>query len=96
MDYRLGKSKKIYDEGTTEKIECPTCKSNVEFSVFTNGDSKLVAKLPIIKLNTVYFLVCPKCGAVYGVDEAKGKSFKNGEKLAIGNYDLKELTRFNG
>ena len=39
-------------------------------------------------------LVCPKCASVYTVEEARGKAFQKGEKLSIGNFDLKSLKEF--
>lgn len=95
MDYRLGKSLRITERGQTTELECPKCKKKVVFSVFTNNDTKLVSSLPFIKNEDIYFLVCPECAGVFGVDTAKGKNFKKGEKLAIGNYDLKELKEFS-
>lgn len=94
MEYRIGKDKRISDRGQTEMLVCPKCKNNVKFSVFSNKDLNLLAKLPLVKIQDVFFLVCPECAGVFGVDNAKGKEFKNGEPLAIGNYDLKELTQF--
>ena len=94
MEYRLGKSKRILEAGQTVKLECPNCKRKVNFSVFSNMNTSLIPSLPLVKLENVYFLVCPECAAVYGVDSSKGKALKNGEQLAIGNYDLKELKAF--
>lgn len=94
MEYRLGKGKRIFEQGQTTALECPNCKNKVQFSVFTNLDTKLIPQLPVVKFENVYFLVCPECGSVFGVDNKKGVNFKNGEKLAIGNYDLKELKKF--
>ena len=42
----------------------------------------------------MYFLVCPNCAAVFGVDEKKGDDFKKGSPLSIGNFDLKDLKPF--
>lgn len=94
MDYRLGKSLRIIERGQTVELECPKCKKKVLFSVFTNNDTKLTASLPFITNEDVYFLVCPECAGVFGVDSVKGKNFKNGKKLAIGNFDLNELKEF--
>ena len=94
MEHRLGKSKKIYEEGTTTLLECPNCKNKVNFSVFSNLNTKLISQFPVMKFENVYFLICPKCACIYGVDRQKGVNFKNGEKLSIGNYDLKELKKF--
>ena len=94
MEYRLGNSKKIHSQGETAPLVCPHCQNSVNMAVFTNSDSRLIAELPLIKTGKVYFLVCPSCSSVFGVDEAKGKTFKKGEKLAIGNFDLKELQEF--
>lgn len=95
MEYKLGKDRRIIEQGQTVEIECPNCKSKVPFSVFTNKDLTLKAQMPLFQIKEVFFLVCPKCASLYGVDETKGKEFKKGEKLAIGNYDLKELKQFN-
>ena len=94
MEYRLGKDKRISSQGQTALLECPKCKNKVNFSVFTNANLSLKPEFPVLKIEDVYFLVCPKCGGVFGVDNSKGKSFKKGEELAIGNYDLKELKKF--
>lgn len=95
MEYRLGNYKKIKSCGETVELTCPKCKSKVNMSVFSNGEFRLSAKLPLFNAGDVYFLVCPKCSALYGVDESKGINFKKGEKLSIGNYDLKELKSFD-
>lgn len=94
MEYRLGTDKRIKDRGTTCDLECPKCKNKVRFQVFTNMDTRLTAKLPLIDVKTIYFLVCPKCASIFTVDESKGDNFRAGEKLAIGNFDLKNLKEF--
>ncbi len=94
MDYRLGKSLRIIERGETLKLECPKCNKKVAFSVFTNADAKLISSLPFISCEDVYFLVCPECAGVFGVENSKGRTFNKGEKLAIGNFDLKELKEF--
>ena len=94
MEYRLGNSLRIKDRGKTRKIECPSCKTKTEFGIFTNMDTRLTAKYPLLDVKTVYFLICPKCAGVFTVDEAKGDSFMKGESCAIGNYDLKPLEAF--
>lgn len=94
MTYRLGNFKRIKELGKTVSLTCPNCNKEVEFSVFTNGKLELIPKFPLVKGESVYFLVCPNCSAVYGVRESAGKTFREGEKLAIGNYDLKELEPF--
>ncbi len=95
MEYGLGNYKKIMSCGETVELTCPKCKNKVNMSVFSNGEFRLSAKLPLFNAGDVYFLVCPKCSALYGVDESKGINFKKGEKLSIGNYDLKELKSFD-
>ena len=94
MEYRLGNAKTIQSIGETEEIVCPSCAEKVHFSVFSNGETKLIPQFPIVKSGKVFFLVCPKCSSVFGIDEDKGKVFSKGEKLAIGNYDLKDLKKF--
>lgn len=94
MEYRLGNSKKIKEHGETTEIECPKCKSRVKFSVYTNFEARLTAELPLVKTGNVYFLVCSKCAAVFGVDADKGKTFEKGQPLAILTGDLKELKEF--
>lgn len=94
MSYRLGNNKKIKEVGETLELTCPSCNEKVSFSVFSNGDMKLIPKFPLVKNGTVYFLVCPNCSKIYGVNENAGKNFKKGEKLSIGNYDLYELKEF--
>ncbi len=94
MDYRLGNNKKIKSLGETLELTCPKCGKKVNFSLFSNAELRLSAEFPIVSSGTVYFLVCPECSGIFGIDEEKGNSFKKGEKLAIGNYDLKELKAF--
>ena len=94
MEYRLGNNKKIKAIGETAEINCPKCNSKVNMSVFSNSELRLSADFPIVSSGNVYFLVCPSCSAIYGVDEDKGNIFKKGEKLAIGDFDLKELKAF--
>jgi len=95
MEYRLGNSKKLYSTGETEVITCPNCDKKVKMSVFQNFEFRLKADFPLFDTGNVFCLVCPECAAVFGVNEAQAKVFKKGEKLAIGNFDLKELERFD-
>ena len=95
MDYRLGNNKKIKALGETAELTCPKCGKKVNLSVFSNAEIRLSAELPIVSSGNVYFLICPECSAIYGVDESKGNVFKKGEKLAIGDFDLKELKAFD-
>ncbi len=95
MSYRLGNNKEIEEIGKTLPLTCPKCKGKVSFSVYSNKGFDLIPEFPIIKNKTVFFLVCPSCASVYGVDEALGSSFKKGEKLSIGNFDFKELEVFD-
>lgn len=94
MKYKLGNSKYINPLGETEELTCPHCGKIVNFSVFTNFEARIISELPLVKADHVYFLVCPNCSSVYTVDSEKGKVFSQGEKLAIGNYDLKEPIKF--
>lgn len=94
MEYRLGNLKNIKTLGDTLKLVCPKCGNETNFSVFSNGKISFTAKLPLIDKNNVFFLVCPECASVFAVDEAKGNSFKNGQKLSIGNFDLESLKEF--
>ncbi|MBR3149588.1 MAG: hypothetical protein IKF64_05395 [Eubacterium sp.] len=94
MEYRLGNYKKIKSSGDTVELICPKCNEKVNMGVFSNGETRLTSELPFFTNGEVYFLVCPSCANVFGVDETKGKTFKKGEKLAIGNFDLKELDKF--
>lgn len=94
MEYRLGTSLKVKAKGETAELECPCCKNKVEFGVFSNMDTRLIPEFPLINSTCIYFLVCPKCASIYTVDEAKGDEFSKGEKLSIGNFDLKPLKEF--
>lgn len=94
MEYRLGNSLRIKSRGETLELTCPHCNKNVNFSVFSNYERRLAVKPTLLDCNTVYFLICPECASVFTVDEAKGNSFKKGEKLSIGNFDLKTLKEF--
>lgn len=95
MEYKLGNSKKIKSFGETNDITCPNCKKDVKLSVFSNNDTRFIAKLPLIESNSIYFLVCPECSSIYTVNNSNGKSFKNGNKLSIMQGDLKNLKEFN-
>lgn len=92
MEYKkLGNSKKLINAGTTNKITCPKCNNKGEMSVFKNRDTRLVAKMPLVNTEFIYMIVCPKCASMFTVDNSKGKTLEKGEKLAIGDFDLKEL-----
>lgn len=94
MEYRLGNSDKIYAHGETTELTCPHCKNQVNFSVYTNFEARLIAKFPLVKTGNVYFLVCPECASVYTVDEDQGHAFRKDSELAILTADLKELEPF--
>ncbi|MDD6728620.1 MAG: hypothetical protein PUE08_05300 [Eubacteriales bacterium] len=94
MEYRLGTSLRVKSRGETVELTCPNCKKKVNFGVFSNLERRFVPKVTLLDCNTVYFLVCPECASIYTVDEAKGDSFKKGQKLSIGNFDLKTLKKF--
>ena len=66
----------------------------VNFGVFSNFERHLAVKATLLDCKTVYFLVCPECASVFTVEEARGKAFQKGEKLSIGNFDLKPLKEF--
>lgn len=92
MEYKkLGNSKKLFNAGTTTKITCPKCNEKVEMSVFKNRDTRLTAKIPLIDSKNVYLVVCPSCASMFGVSNDNAKQLEKGEKLAIGDFDLKEL-----
>lgn len=93
MEYRIGNSKKIFEKGQTLKIKCPKCNNDVKFSIFTNLDTQLVTKLPVVKLKNVYFLICPECASAFTVDSKIGKEFVKG-KATIEAKDLKELNKY--
>lgn len=95
MTYRFGNKGKIKEIGETVPLSCPHCNKTVTFSVYSNDAFTIIPNFPLVKNNTVFLLVCPECASVFGVDESAGKTFKKGEALAIGNYDLKALTEFN-
>lgn len=94
MEYRLGNSKWVHQRGETVELTCPTCNEKVNFGVFSNFERRLAVKPTLLDTQTVYFLVCPKCASVYTVDESCAKEFKKGDKLSIGNFDLKPLKEF--
>lgn len=94
MEYRLGNSLRVKSRGDSLELICPNCGEKVSFGVFSNYDRRLVTDIRLLDCKSVYFLVCPNCASVYTVDEAKGDSFKHGQKLSIGNYDLKPLKEF--
>lgn len=94
MEYRLGNSIRVKSSGDTVELTCPNCNNKVQFGVFSNYERRLAPKITLFDCRNVYFLVCPECASIFTVDEAKGNSFKKGEKLSIGNFDLKTLTQF--
>lgn len=94
MEYRLGNSLRVKSRGETVELTCPNCNDKVSFGVFSNYERHIVPKLTLLDCNTVYFLICPKCASIFTVNEAKGDSFKAGQKLSIGNFDLKTLEEF--
>ena len=94
MEYRFGNSLKVFEVGQSEKLTCPNCNKKVSFGIFSNNETRLDANFPFFKSGDVFILVCPECSSVFTVDEEKAKLFKKGEKLAIGNFDLKEPKKF--
>lgn len=91
MDYKLGNSKKINEFGVTPELSCLKCGENVQLSVFTNLDTFLVPKFPLIKSKNVYFLVCPKCAGIFTADVKKENIKRKDKMLNISSDDLKEL-----
>ena len=94
MEYRFGNSPKVLEQGSTNSLTCPKCGKKVEFAVISNNETKLDSKLPFFKSRDVFMLICPCCSSVFTVDSEKGKLFKKGEKLAIGDFDLKEPEKY--
>ena len=94
MEYKFGNSNKVFDKGETAEIVCPKCEKKVCFEVFSSAESRLKADFPFFSKDDVYILVCPECSSIFTVDEDKAKVFVKGEKLAIGNFDLKEPTKY--
>lgn len=95
MEYRIGNSKKIKENGITAQLTCPKCNEKVSFSIFSNGKLDITAQLPIISNSKVYFAVCPNCAAVFEIENRAARDFDKGNLLSIGDFDLKELTKFN-
>lgn len=75
MEYRLGNSRKIKSKGKEAELVCPNCNKEVQFGIFSNLERKIVFKPNLLDINTVYFLVCPNCAAIYTVDEEIGNEF---------------------
>ena len=69
MEYKIGNSNKIDSIGESVEITCPKCNQKTNFSVFSNLDTRFIPKFPLIYSKNVYFLVCPKCSAVFGIDD---------------------------
>ncbi len=95
MQYKLGNFKSIQDKGQTTLLTCPKCNKKVNFSIFKNEKLELVSKMPLVKSDTVYFLVCPECASVFGVDSDRADSLVKGNDLSVGNFDFKDLEVFN-
>lgn len=91
MEYKLGNSRKIKTRGETAEITCPKCGKVVKLGVFSNFERHLAVKPTLFDLNTVYFLICPECAAVFTVDEHKGKQFTSGESEITAD-DLMEFS----
>ncbi len=93
MEYKkLGNAKRLFSVGETVELVCPKCNEKVNMSIFKNRDSRLNANAPLLlESKNVYMLVCPNCASIFGVDNKKGDNFAKGEKLSIGNFDIKEL-----
>lgn len=94
MEYKLGNSLKIKSRGETQSLICPKCNNKVQFGVFSNRERRLAVKPSFIDLNTVYFLVCPKCAAVYTIDKITGDEFVKDRKSIIEEWDLSTLKEF--
>lgn len=95
MDYRLGTSIRVHAKGNTLELVCPKCEKTVQFGVFSNLERRIAAKFPLpVNCQKIYFLVCPACAGIFTVDETLGDSFSGGQKLSVGNFDLKELKPF--
>ncbi len=95
MEYRIGNTKQIKTIGETEKLICPKCNKSVKFTMFTNLDSKVIAKFPLLKFDNIHFAVCPNCSAVYKVNTYGGKKIKKDEIIAISSGELTELMPFD-
>lgn len=94
MEYRLGNAKKVKEKGETIEITCPNCKKLVKFGVFSNFERRLAVKKIPFDCQTIYFLVCPECASIYGVDEEIGEAFSKGSQLVILDNTLKPLKSF--
>lgn len=95
MDYRLGNSKKVYEAGQTVELTCPKCEEKTVMSIFSNFDARLTAEFPLFKANNVYFLICPKCSGIFGLNENKKYKIKKNTALEITQDDLMDLKEFN-
>lgn len=91
MEYKLGNSKKLKEAGKTTNMICPKCNNSVEFAVFTNLDTSIIPKLPLIKLENKYLLVCPNCASMFTVDAKTAKNANQKQPLSLNPEDLKEL-----
>lgn len=94
MKERLGNSIKIFEKGHTTKTECPNCKCEVEFSIFSNRDTKLISEFPLIESENIYLFLCPKCYKTYTIKGFSPKSPKEDEAFIISKHELVDLKKY--
>lgn len=75
--------------GKSNRIVCPACKKEVEFSLFENIDLSLVAAL--LKKENGCFAVCPECAKVFSVNKNYIKEKESGTLCVMTESDLEEL-----
>lgn len=94
MEYKLGNSKIIKSRGESFELVCPHCNKKTNFGVFSNYERRLIAKMPLVDCNTVYFLICPQCSAIYTVDREIGDKFRKNDKAVLSPDLLKPLEEY--
>ncbi len=50
--------------------------------------------MPLVDCNTVYFLICPQCSAIYTVDREIGDKFRKNDKAVLSPDLLKPLEEY--
>lgn len=95
MEYRLGNFKKVKTTGKSVSTICPKCDSQIDTQLFYNGCLRLKSDFPLLDGENIYFLVCPHCSAIHGVNSQLGNKIARGKVTSVDKAELKELQPFD-
>lgn len=79
MNFKIGNGELITEIEKRLDFHCPECGTETTAAIFHNSDIHLIAKLPLISSNDVYFTICPQCKTTWLINSDEMKLFKNGE-----------------